>query len=146
MNVNDDARVLDLALETLAELITGSSINGDKVLVACRKAWEEASDGSALSDRVRDAVKDAALALARVEVLDEGLWERNDWRTVCDEVARQLEATGEVDAAWLTAHLYLGFEGQPRAVLHALPGNRRMKPKTRKGKGKGKKNRDWRRL
>lgn len=88
--------LLESVLDTMAELVAGSSLHGEKFFVAHRhRAWApEGGGGEALFDSARDAIVEACTSLARLEAMDPEIWQREDWRVTCDAMARELEREG----------------------------------------------------
>lgn len=83
------------ALETLAQMVVGGRLSSDGLLTALRAT----SGAESLSDAMRERLLEAAFAITAVETAHPSVWERADWRDVCDDVAAELSTAGTHAAA-----------------------------------------------
>ncbi len=101
------AQRLDLALDNLAELISGASLKSEVYFKAHRDFVYSAgrAEHEALSDSLRRTLIDAVTLLAQVELDYPEVWQHNNWADVCDAMARRLETDGIVTVEWLKTQL-----------------------------------------
>lgn len=83
------------ALETLAQMVVGGQLSSDGLLAVLRST----SGAESLSDAMRERLIDAAFAITAVETAHPSVWERADWRDICDDVAAELSNAGKYSAA-----------------------------------------------
>lgn len=87
-------RIRDLALESVVEISIAVGNEGARAFQSA-----DTEGGGAPSDLVRENIIAAATALSELEVRDDTLWERYDWRETCDAIADVINAGGHVVVA-----------------------------------------------
>lgn len=87
-------KILELALESAVEISIAVGNEGSRAYEAA-----DTQGGNAASDVVRENIIAAATTLSELEVRDEDLWSRHDWRDTCDAIADVITTGGRVVVA-----------------------------------------------
>lgn len=87
-------KVQELALESAVEISIAVGSEGPRAFQSA-----DTGGGGAASDVVRESIIAAATALSELEVDDDTLWSRHEWRDTCDAIAAVITTGGRVVVA-----------------------------------------------